>query len=113
MSWLSKLVKKATKHTSKGFIGAQGDVGKFLDPGGAAISNLQTGKDSRNTRSGLDPGHYFDTLTKKPVVPEAPNIPGTPLIDDATGERAQSDRSRRRRGVLATIFGGAKKSTLG
>lgn len=75
MSWISKAAKKLTKHTSKGFIGtAFGSsdptakaIGGFLDPGGLAISNMQTGDKPRTMRSALDPGGYFD-----PAAPAGP-----------------------------------------
>ncbi len=41
----------------------------------------------------------------KPVPDEAEQ-PGVPLLDDAQKRRDVSDRLRKRRGVLATLFGG-------
>ncbi len=39
--------------------------------------------------------------------PEVPEIPGTPTIDDAQIQRQESDRIRKRRGVLANVFAGS------
>jgi hypothetical protein len=38
---------------------------------------------------------------------EVPEIPAAPTIDTAQQDRSQQDRIRRRRGVLANIYGGA------
>lgn len=40
-----------------------------------------------------------------------PEIPKAPQIDDARSNREEFDRIRRRRGVLANLFGGASNST--
>lgn len=39
--------------------------------------------------------------------PKKPTIPGVPTIDTAAKNIQESDRIRRRKGVLATVFGGA------
>lgn len=42
-----------------------------------------------------------------------PEIPAAPTIDDAAKQRDSIDRLRKRRGVLANIYGGGGSSTLG
>lgn len=37
--------------------------------------------------------------------------PGTPLLDDTSQRRALADRLRRRRGVLANLYGGTASNT--
>lgn len=54
----------------------------------------------------------------KGIIPDAPEIPdpvAAPTIDDAVRSRQDQDRLRRRRGVLANIYGGAGggKPTVG
>jgi hypothetical protein len=44
-------------------------------------------------------------LTKKPAGP-GEQTPTAPTIDDAAKNRDEVDRIRRRRGVLANVFGG-------
>lgn len=53
--------------------------------------------------------HYL-TPAFKPEMPEVPETPGAPTIDDAVKSRQDQDRLRRRRGVLANIYGGAGAS---
>lgn len=38
--------------------------------------------------------------------PEVPEVPGVPTLDQAMVERQESDRIRKRRGVLANVFAG-------
>ena len=38
--------------------------------------------------------------------PEIPEVPGVPTIDDAKIQQQESDRIRKRRGVLANVFAG-------
>lgn len=45
-----------------------------------------------------------------PKMPEVPEIPAAPTVDQAQQNRDQQDRLRRRRGVLANIFGGGQSS---
>jgi hypothetical protein len=64
----------------------------------------------------VDPGYNIGrggAGLANPKLPELPDIPSPPTIDQAQQNRDQQDRLRRRRGVLANIFGGASKSTLG
>jgi hypothetical protein len=42
--------------------------------------------------------------------PKVSVIPGTPTIDDARMQRQATDGIRRRRGVIANIFGGGQAS---
>lgn len=42
--------------------------------------------------------------------PQLPEIPGVPTIDQAAQSQQYSDRILRRRGILATIFGGSSAS---
>lgn len=44
-------------------------------------------------------GHAFDK-------PKLPKPPQTPTIDEAAQQTQESDRIRRRRGVLANLYGG-------
>lgn len=44
-------------------------------------------------------------------IPDMPEPVAAPTIDDAQQNRNQQDRLRRRRGVLANIFGGAGGGT--
>jgi hypothetical protein len=46
-----------------------------------------------------------------PDVPDAEPIPEPPTIDDARKRRDYLDRIRQRRGVLATVFGGASSTS--
>lgn len=39
--------------------------------------------------------------------PDVPKVPGTPTIDDARDQRQETDRIRKRRGILANIYGGS------
>jgi hypothetical protein len=39
--------------------------------------------------------------------PKVPKVPGAPTIDDATIDRQESDRIRKRKGALANVFAGA------
>lgn len=43
-------------------------------------------------------------------MPDLPEIPGVPTIDQAAQNQQYSDRILRRRGILATIFGGSSSS---
>ena len=101
MSWLSKAAKKAVKHTSKGFIGkAFGSssktakmIGGFLDPGGLAVSNLQTGEKPRTIRNALDPGGYFAAPEQTKQTPYTPgqrtlSPAAQKLYDDMLARRA-------------------------
>lgn len=45
--------------------------------------------------------------------PKVPDVPGAPTIDDATKNRQEQDRLRRRRGVLANLYGGASSQSSG
>ncbi len=45
-----------------------------------------------------------------PDVPDVPEPPAAPTIDDAVRSRQEQDLRRRRRGVLANIYGGANAS---
>ena len=49
-------------------------------------------------------------LVKKPATP-AETTPQAPTLDDAAKNRDQFDRIRKRRGVLANVFGGATASS--
>lgn len=84
--------KKAGNYTSRGILGggALGDVGRVLDPGGAAIANTQRGK-SLNAASALDPGGY---LTGDPSPIPDPGAPPSPASIEPTGVKAR-DRIRR------------------
>jgi hypothetical protein len=42
--------------------------------------------------------------------PEIPEVPPVPTIDDAKIQRQESDRIRKRRGVLANVFAGSGAS---
>jgi hypothetical protein len=44
-------------------------------------------------------------------MPEMPEMPGVPTIDQAAMNQQVTDRILRRRGVLATMFGGASSGT--
>jgi hypothetical protein len=39
--------------------------------------------------------------------PEIPEVPGAPTIDDGRLQRQESDRLRKRRGILANVFAGS------
>jgi hypothetical protein len=39
--------------------------------------------------------------------PEVPKVPGEPTIDDARQNRQESDRIRKRRGILANVYAGS------
>jgi hypothetical protein len=43
--------------------------------------------------------------------PEIPEVPGTPTIDDARVQRQETDRIRRRKGILANVVGGSSASS--
>jgi hypothetical protein len=58
---------------------------------------------------GLDIGRPLGEIAD-PKLPKIPELPKTPTIDDAQKNRDQQDRLRRRRGVLANIFGGQSAS---
>lgn len=47
----------------------------------------------------------------QPKMPDIPETPAAPTIDTAQQDRSQQDRIRRRRGVLANIYGGAQGGT--
>lgn len=97
----SSFFKKAAKYTSRGFIGAQGDVGKWLDPGGAAVSNLQTGEDPRNARNILSPSGSLEQIVdpQMPVIPEPTGVAPPESVDE--GAYKARDRSRRRARLTA------------
>lgn len=63
----------------------------------------------------VDAGYQIGKGFEPPKMPEIPATPAPPTLDDAQSNRDQQDRLRRRRGVLANIFGGATggKATLG
>lgn len=48
-----------------------------------------------------------------PKLPKIPDTPAAPTIDTAQQDRSQQDRIRRRRGVLANIYGGASGGSGG
>lgn len=80
------------------------------------IQDATVPKFLRKTTQGLDIGRTFAKMAD-PQLP-AIDMPMAPTIDDAQLNRNQQDRLRRRRGVLANIFGGAgsgagTSSTLG
>lgn len=47
--------------------------------------------------------------------PKVPKVPGTPTIDDARDMRQETDRVKKRRGILSNIFAGnsAAPATVG
>jgi hypothetical protein len=59
-----------------------------------------------------DLGRTFSNLAN-PKLPKVPDFPVAPTIDEAQRNRDQQDRLRRRRGVLANIFGGARPASAG
>lgn len=65
----------------------------------------------RKANIGLDIGKGLSGIAN-PKMPQIPETPAAPTIDDAQRNRSQQDRLRRRRGVLANIYGGGA-STLG
>jgi hypothetical protein len=78
------------------------DVGKFLSFGNPRL--MLTKKFAKNTGGSLlDPANLKDKVNPPP-----PKIPGVPQIDEAAKNRDEFDRIRRRRGVLATVYGGSK-----
>lgn len=68
-------------------------------------------KFARDADLGYQIGKGYDKMMN-PKLPAMPDIPAPPTIDDAQKNRDQQDRLRRRRGVLANIFGGGSQ-TLG
>lgn len=71
-------------------------------------------KPIRNLRTRITPKALrygdFGTQIGKSISPDPqaiPELPGAPTIDDAVKSRQDQERLRRRRGVLANIYGGA------
>lgn len=65
----------------------------------------------RKANVGLDIGKGVNSIAN-PKMPEIPETPAAPTVDEAQRNRSQQDRLRRRRGVLANIYGGGA-ATLG
>jgi hypothetical protein len=62
--------------------------------------------EKKNPLNVANPAYQIgESLT--PEMPTPPEQPRAPTIDDAVRARQDQDRLRRRRGVLANIYGGA------
>lgn len=85
----------------------------FFIPGKRKLYNKVLPKELH--ANDVNPGYQIGAGLAPPEMPKIPETPAPPTLDDAAKNRDQQDRLRRRRGVLANIFGGATggKATLG
>lgn len=83
----------------------------------SGLSNLFPGSKPTFSKKGLlhhfGSGGFLPPVTSRATSdalgltkPEIPEVPGVPTIDDAKIQQQESDRIRKRKGLLANVFAG-------